>query len=214
MRKLILVMLLILSSVANAEIYQGIIASSTLGEIKKKFPNASITAVKAAWVTSSDGFYSMTGVGLPGLTYLAFSDSRPWFAKEIADQQRIIEDQQALPDSDNKTKKLKSAKALLEIYTPYANEGDDEALVINWIRWVPTAPIPIARYVAKFGAPTKTAFKDDTMQPYSTWIAKGLSVTLSDDQKFVINVEYSFTPAEQQAGCRLKYGPKGFCGAK
>lgn len=212
MRKLLLlVYFLIVSSVVNAEVYQGITASSTLGDIKKKFPHASISVVNAAWVTTSDGFYSMSGVGLPGLAYLAFSDSRPWFANEIAKQKKIIEEQQALPDSEDKTKKLKSANEILEFYTPFANESDDDALVISWIRWVPAAPIPIARYRAKFGAPTKTAFKDDTMQPYSVWMGKGLSATLSDDQKFVVNVEYSFTPAERVAGCRAKYGPKGFC---
>jgi hypothetical protein len=211
MRKLVFVILLVLSSVASAEIYQGVLASSSLGDIKKKFPNASITKVKAAWVTSSDGFYLMTGVGLPGSAYLAFYDSRPMFANDIAIQQKKIEEYQALPDGDDKNARLKTANEILTIFTPYANENDDDALVIKWIRWVPAAPIPIARYIGKFGAPTKTAFKDDTMEPYSTWTTKGLSVTLSDDQKFVMNVEYSFTSAESVAGCRAKYGPKHYC---
>jgi hypothetical protein len=211
MRIVLLLLCLVFSVSARSEVYQGITASSSLGDIKKRFPNATIKKVDAAWVTSSDGFYIMTGVGLPGTTYLAFFDPRPLFSELLAKEESKAIAVRRLPDSDEKASKLKNVDESLALDSRYANESDDDALTINWIRWVPDAPIPVARYIAKFGTPSKTIFKDDTMQPYSSWTSRGLGATLSDDQKLVLSVEYTFTDIERKNGCRAKYGPMSAC---
>jgi hypothetical protein len=85
MRKLIAVSVVAVCSIGHAEILQGITPLDTLGDVKRKYPNAAIARVKAAWVTESEAFYSLSGPGFPGTLYIAFSDSRPFFKQMSAD---------------------------------------------------------------------------------------------------------------------------------
>lgn len=196
---------------ASAELYQGIKPYSSLREVKQKFPKATIGKVDAVWVTEEDGFFQMSGVGLPGIAYLAFVDSRPDFKKRRANIENKLTETLKLPDSQAKDDEIKRLEEAKSFFDSLSTESDDDALTISWIRWVPSSPIPVERYISKFGNPTKTDFKDDTMQPYSVWAQKGLSVNLSDDRKMVTSVEFSFTPLERYTECRARFGSKANC---
>lgn len=211
MRQVIFILSLLFCTASHAEIYQGIRPESTLGDIKRLFPNANFSKVKAAWVTEEDGFYSMTGEGLSGKIYLAFSDRRPFQRERIAAfAQRLAEAQQD-PQTDKTPDTIKAITDMSRSYEKWAAEPDDVALVITWVRWVPPAPIPLARYITKYGPPTKSGFADDDMRPYSSWPAKGVHLNHSDDGKLVVSAEVIPTPAEKKADCLIRYKNPVFC---
>jgi hypothetical protein len=179
-------LVLLFSGLLRAEELQGVQPTDTLGDIKKKFPNAQFTRVKAAWVTDEQDFFSMWGSGFPGTLYLAFTDGRPGLRKQLAEQP---------PPADGDA----SARQVREVVQGLANQSDDEALTINWVRWVPAQPIPLQRYKSKYGEPTKCDFSPDDMRPFCQWDKRALVVNLSDDQKFVLSAESSFTREEYRA---------------
>lgn len=190
---------LILAGAVSAEILHNMQPLDTLGDIRKKYPNATISRVKAAWVTEGQDFFQLKGVGFPGELMLAFSDNRPFFRKELETTQLAA--QSGRPVSD----------ALLDIQKSAANATDDNALKISWVRWAPYDPLPLERFKAKYGAPTKCDFLDTDMTPYCQWAARGLSVRLSDDRKDVLFVEAQFTVNEYVAACLARGYRADYC---
>lgn len=205
MRKLILLAGCLLCFAAHAEIYMGLQPETTLGEIKKRFPNATVTKVDAAWVTESDGFYRMTGAGLTGMIYLAFKDNRPSYRKQIPSFEQKIEALRAEAQTDATKSTLETLSIVLDGSRKLEAETTDQALKLKWVRWVPPTPIPVARYLTKYGPPTKSGFNDDDMQPFNSWPAKGVSLNLTDDGKSVLNAEFGFTAKETRDQCMAKY---------
>lgn len=190
MRKAIFILILLFCSLSHAEIYQGIKPDATLGDIRKIFPNANISKVKAAWVTDADGFYSMNGAGLSGQIFLAFSDPRPSYRERIGGYARRLEELQQGPQTDKTPETVKAITDWNKLHKQWAAESDDDALVISWVRWVPPAPIPFARFITKYGPPMKSGFADTDMRPYSEWPNKGVRLTLHDDGKLVVSAEF------------------------
>lgn len=182
-KRILLIFALLSMGFCKAETFQNIQPNALFGEIKTQFPNSDISRVKAAWVTKEEAFFKLSGNGFPGELYLAFSDLRPAF-KEMA-----------VDAKDEETRQL---------YTGIAEEEDATALILQWMRWVPVMPIPLARYVSKYGKPEKTGFADSNMQPYASWPKKGLSLNLSDDEKSVRSAEFYFTNAELLAACKMR----------
>lgn len=181
-------------AIASAEILQGVRPFDTLGDIKKMYPNATMKPVKAAWVTEDKGFYRLSGEGFPGELYVAFSDTRP-FARSTAARVRK-EAAEATPATEPDTRVLDRI----------AQQSDDDALTVEWVRWVPASPIPFERYKSKYGEPAKCDFSADTMQPYCSWPSRELLVALTDDRKMVTNAEAQFTKAEQRAAYLARFG--------
>ena len=190
-RNIVLAAAVLSYGAAHSEILQGIAPLDTLGDVKHKYPNAVITAVKAAWVTEDQAFYSLSGQGFPGVIYIAFEDDRPGYRKQLA-----------APSAMGAA----SEAAQVALLAPLANQSDDAALTVMWTRWVPEQPIPMARYKAKYGQPTKCDFQTATMQPYCSWESRSLMVNLSDDQLKVLTVEAHFTDAEQRLVWKTRYG--------
>ncbi|MFZ6747281.1 hypothetical protein ACO0LC_29065, partial [Undibacterium sp. JH2W] len=62
---------------------------------------------------------------------------------------------------------------------------------------VPSIPIPLQRVISKYGKSEKSGFRDDNFQPYLSWAKKGIYATLSDDEKFVIDIQFSPTEEER-----------------
>src|SRR4030095_13382883 len=167
----LLVGVLMHSSVA-AETYRDISPVDTLGDVKKKLPNGTFARLNPAWAQPSDVMYRISGFGLSGTIVVKFSDSRPnWKA--------------ALEKEETETAK--------EIYRKLANESEDDALKVDWVRWVPLQPIPLARFIAKYGHPEETGFSDEDLEPYRRWAKRGLVGYLSNDEKNVTRVDFNFT---------------------
>ncbi|MGF6115859.1 hypothetical protein ABIE30_002932 [Janthinobacterium lividum] len=197
-RALALLSFTLACAAVSAEGFQNITAGQTLGSIKAQFPAATIESVEAAWVTESDGFYRLSGPGFPGKLYLVFSDMRPFQRKML---EKISEKIEASPEGTITRKDVFT----FEYWTKLANETTDNSLKISNMRWVPDASIPLQRYIAKYGKPDASGFSDADMKPYAEWKKRGIYLNLSDDQKQVQSVEFSFTKEEERVECRKKY---------
>jgi len=190
-------LLLVTSAAGVAEELFDIQAMDTLGDIKRKFPNATIKAVKAAWVRENQGFYSLEGSGQPGTLMLAFDDDRPDWRQ--ANEKAIEANSAASEPTDANLK-------WVEFTQSHATASDDQALTIRWVRWVPPAVIPLERYKSKYGPPDKCGFNDTDMSPYCLWNTRALSVALTDDQKNVLSAEAHFTMQELRSAALRRYG--------
>jgi hypothetical protein len=188
---------LALATVSCAETLFDIQALDTLGDIKKKFPNATITVVKAAWVRENQGFYSLEGPGQPGKLMLAFNDDRPSWR----------ESHERAWNEMSKASEPTDGQKYWENFTATKAHADDEsALTISWVRWIPPSPIPLERYRSKYGAPDKCGFSDVDLTPYCTWTQRGLFATLSDDKKSVMFADGLYTRDELLAANLRRYG--------
>ncbi|MFZ4876784.1 hypothetical protein ACL9RI_17020 [Janthinobacterium sp. Mn2066] len=183
---------------ANAEVFQGIKHGYSLAKVKELFPKADIKTVPAAWVTKEDGFYKLSGQGFPGTLYIAFNDYRPTFRKFE------LEAREEESSNTNASEK----EPLSATWKKLADQTDDNALAVRWLRWVPESPIPLQRYISKYGKPEKSGFNDSDMQPYVSWTKRGIYANLSDNEKLVVNVEFEFTKQEKTEACRERTAKK------
>ena len=174
-----------LTSVALPETYRGIGYLDTLGELRSTFPGASFEKQTPAWATTSDAMYKITGAGLSGTIIVKMSDPRPATALMAA---------------------TTTDDSLKGEYDRIVAEDDDAALEVDWVRWVPAEPLPLQRFVLKYGNPDKPGFSDDDMTPFRTWNRRGLSAYLDDTQRLVRRVDFSFTSSEIAAGMKKRYG--------
>lgn len=167
----------------KSEIFHSVFPFETLKVIKAKCPNARFERVNAAWVTEGEAFFKMTGSGFPGTLHVAFTDSRPTHKREFAEKCMFP---------------AQSVDAICTVKKKWSEETDDDALSTKWVRWSPSAAIPLERYKSKYGEPTFDFAKDTMapMAPMALWKSVELSASLSDDKKFVLWVETSFSRAE------------------
>lgn len=156
-----------MAAVSLADTYQGIGPLDTLGDVKAKFPGATYEKIDAAWLTEKDAFYKVSGTGILGTIRIAFDDDRPYFQNR---QKESIVD-----------------------YSEYINADDDTALTVSWVRFSPEYPIPLQRLISKYGNPSKSSFDDDSFIPRRMWESRGIIANLSDNEKDVFNIEYTFT---------------------
>jgi len=177
-----LVVVLVLGVSATAEIYQNIGPFDTLGDVQKKFPNATFEKQSPAWAKDSDALYWIQGNGLSGTIVVKFNDRRIRWKARLA---------------------TTSDETLKNWISEQINKPDDEALAVEWVRWVPSSPIPLSRFLAKYGSTPKRKFADSDLQPYREW-PNGVSAFLSDDEKSVVRVDYEFTDADWCAAAKLR----------
>jgi hypothetical protein len=180
---LVLGLAIALAPVTNAETYKNIGPLDSLADVKARFPKADFKELHPAWAQETEHLYQITGVGMSGVIILKFDDASPYYQES-----------------------LKNAKTDEE-RTLWQNliEKPDEALTVGWVRWMPEYPIALQRFVSKYGPPDAKGFADEDMQPYRTW-SRGVTGFLSDDEKYVVRVDYSFTRAELRRAYKARYG--------
>jgi hypothetical protein len=178
-----LVVMLCISAAASAETYHKIGPLDTLGDVKQRFPGAELERLTPAWAQEDDALFRISGPGLSGTIVVKFFDSRPGWRK----------DAESTDDPDFK-----------QFAQKMADESDD-AMSVHWVRWVPDQPIPLGRFVSKYGSPLEKGFAED-LQPYRTWTQRGLTAYLSDDERYVVRVDFEFTNAEHCEAWRVKHG--------
>lgn len=184
---------------AAAEVLHGVEPLSSLGDIKKSFPNGKFERVPAAWVKEDQAFFSMTGKGFPGKLYLAFDDSRIHWRGVLSDFPPDPPDDPELPASF-----AEASNNVRQRIRELAYKAEDDALMINWVRWVPDVPIPIERVRAKFGDPSKCDFDAADFTPVCTWESRVLRAQMSDDRKSVEFFTAGFTKAEYRAAYKSR----------
>ena len=176
------VICIVLAAPVCAETYKDIGPLDSLAELKAKFPGASFIDQKPAWAQQNQKLYAIKGDGMAGSIVVLFSDNND--VVENA-QRRYAESQGVAPE-------------------PF--KRSEESLVVEWVRWVPSEAIPLARVIAKYGQPEKSGFSDEDLQPYKSWIKRGLVVYLSDDSKYATRFDYSFTEKELHDTFMKKWG--------
>lgn len=160
---------------SSAEIYQGILPLSKLGDVKEMFPGATFKKLFPAWAKEDDVMYSVTGRGITGEIIIKFKDTRVAF-KEI------------MRNATDNTDK--------EFFRSMAERTEDSSLYVSWVRWIPSVPFPLERMIKKYGKPNKSDFYSDTFQPYREWTLKGIQAHLTDDEKKVQMIDFFFTTAD------------------
>jgi len=79
----------------------------------------------------------------------------------------------------------------------------EERLWAWWVLWVPESPIPLARFVAKYGSPDEAGYEADSMTPYRKWTKIAVRAHLTADEKSVMSVGFFFTDEEREAGKKI-----------
>lgn len=174
------------STYAYAETYRDIGLFDTLGDLKEKFPTANFSKQNPAWAQKTDVLYQISGEGMSGLIVVKFYDERPYLQALLMRAGDSLE-----PSVKERTENM-------------INQTDEEAITVEWVRWVPDYPIPVTRFVSKYGKPDKSGFSDESLQPYRSWEKKGLTAHLTDNEKNVVRVDFEFTKSEQRAAYRKK----------
>lgn len=168
------VLILILSTLARAEIFMDIGPLDNLGDVKNKLPNARVEKFSPGWAKNTEALYQFSGDGIGGSLIVKFDDSRTDFKK--------LAEKEPNPES-------------ADTYRALAQLPDEQALAVGWVRWVPARPIPIQRLVSRYGKPDNKGFSDDNYEPYRGW-NRGVTAYLSDDEKLVYRIDFSFTKEE------------------
>lgn len=183
----------------------GISPFSTLRDVKALFPHANFNLRKPAWAQETDVMYEVTGQGISGTIIIKFDDVRPWTRGAIqlpmsSANNAINEQIYAQPQQ---------AQRLPEL-------SDDEVLIVSWVRWVPSTGIPLTRLMAKYGKPDQAGFSDDDLRPFRGWSKRGIHAALSDNQKNVLLIDYTYTKNEKENAWRKMFGtdPPGYTAPK
>lgn len=185
MFRMVAFFLIFFPAALHAEVYKDIMPLDTLGDIKTKFPNSKIEKLTPAWAQPSDAMFQFTGAGLSGTIIILFHDGRPYMRTRL----------------DNGADDIISKERYLKLI----EQSDNDALSVNWVRWSPDKLIPLQRLISKYGKPDRSGFDDDNYQPYREWKQKGVLAKLTDDEKNVLQIDYSFTRGELRRAYLAKF---------
>ena len=184
---------------ARAEIYMGLLPGTSLAAIKLRFPNATIDDVKVAWTGPQESFKKLSGPGLIGIVYMDFSHTDGFVESMRAKSLQKIE--QSLNDNHTYDQKM------VDDYTAMLQRPLDVRLTLDWVRWIPPAPIPYVRLVSKFGKAEQCDYDPETFAPFCKWTSRGVQANLNDAKLEVISIEYSFTKSDWDTAYGIKPRP-------
>lgn len=199
MKARLFLMLFFVASLAHAETYLNFVAGESVTTAKEKYPNATFTEIKAGWLKTNEKFLQMTGTGIIGTVFLKFSTLDSFWEEMMTDEQSEID---ANLERDN-TKEI----ANLAFYKKELAKPLDDRLILEWIRWLPDEPIPIARIQGRYGKPDKCDYEPDSFRPYCDWKSRGLLIGLTDDKKAVYKIEFAIVVQDYKSA-RGKQQPK------
>jgi hypothetical protein len=157
---------------ASAAAYRGIGPFYSLNDVKAIFPQAEVEMMKPAWAQPHQSLARLTGGGIDGSIIICLIDYRDYYR---------------LSDVDKKIKPYLGIN--------YATDTNN-ALVVEWVRHVPSSALPVQLFKNMHGAGYKKGNRKDDYSPTLTWEAKGVEVTLTPDGKSALYIDYSFTVAE------------------
>lgn len=198
MRLVVSMFLLAVLGVCHGETYLNFGPGDTIQDAKRKYPNAQFNGVEVGWATKSDKFIRMSGAGIEGDVYLKFSASDEFM--QIA-KRDYLEKLEVARESERA--KLQS---MVDYYANELAKPDEERMSIDWIRWVPEKKLPIERVVGRYGKAVKCDYGESNFEPYCTWGDRGITVSLSDDKKWVTMIDFKITMKDWEKKLGLKSG--------
>lgn len=161
----------------------------TVTDIRAKWPGATLTRVELAWVKDGEVSMKMRGQGLPGELLVLFNDWRPTFTKMIAQN-----------EADGVDPNLTVITARAEV-----RKGNDDSLTLEWFRWIPPAPIPMDRVIRMYGKPSVCKPSPADFSPICRWVAEGISITQSNDEKSAVLFDFQFSKSERRDGWTKRF---------
>lgn len=180
MRRLLILVMLGLFSVAQAEVLADINYFESLRMVEKRYPNATFENIKAAWLKPDERLIKISGVGLGKVIRVKFDDLRS------------IRKDALLKDIDlfDESSKL----AIIKIN----RLPDADVLVTKWVRVTYDKAIPTSRFISQYGKPI--CRNDADMERECVWSKHSLSAQMTDDDKNVLSLTAAFTDSEQESG--------------
>lgn len=189
-------LLLCFSVSVQAEVMFGIQYAATLGTIKEQYPNAVYTKLKPAWLQKDEAFILVDGTGMSGALRIAFTDSRPsWAVHSEENARAFLERTGSAVSEANIATYMRWARA-------QATRTDEDALEVNWVRWTPPAPVPLAKLVARYGKPV--CAPDETFETVCRWPSRALAASIDSAGKAAVKLDTDFTEDERKKGLALR----------
>ena len=170
---LLAVLVIATVSTVRAETFQNIQLYETLGALRARYPGAQFNRVQPAWAQPGTVIYDISGYGIGGTIVVMFSDPRLQYRQMLA---------APAPEEYRET--------LLRL----ANAPDD-CIVVTGVRWVPSPPVPLSRFVEKYGSPENGGI-DENMDPFREWPSRGVRVYFDEITLSVLVVDFSWTAEE------------------
>jgi hypothetical protein len=183
---------------ALAETYLNFEAGETIRTAKTKYPNAHFSELKVGWTQHHEKFLEMSGQGIVGIVYLKFSNSDELY-KTLRSQ--AADRLQSDPKVD-----IEAEQRMIQFYDEQLARPDEDRMGLDWIRWVPDTRLPIERIEGKYGKPGRCDYESDSFKPFCTWKDRGLTVSLSDDKRFVTMIDFMITDADWSKKFGIKSG--------
>ena len=163
-------------------------AFSTLAEVRKEWPGAVEERFAPAWIKRGQVAIKLTGKGLPGMLFLYFDDGRAAYKDLVSSESAGTIDSGVVA-----AMKWEAAKP------------EENALTLNWFRWVPVANVPKERVIKLYGAPSRCQPSPADLSPMCEWRQHGVIATLTDDEKSVVMIDFNFSAAEIEEGRSRRY---------
>lgn len=193
MKRLVL-LLAMFCSLAHSEVLFGVQHYATLGMVKKVYPNATYSKLKPAWLGPDEAFIRVSGSGMSGALMIAFIDNRPLWAN------RTREDALAFLSAVGR----EATEAAIDKYITdsrvSAAKGDDEALYVNWVRWVPEGAIPLVKLESRYGK--AACSMNEAFDTVCNWPKRALQATMTEDGKAAKMIDTVFTEEERSDGVK------------
>lgn len=193
MKRLVLLLAMFCSH-AHAEVLFEIRYSATLGMVKEVYPNATYSKLKPAWLGQDEAFIRVSGSGMNGALMVAFFDERPLWAS------RTREDVLALLSAGGREPTEAAVEDYLADSKKIAARGDDEALYVKWVRWVPVTPINLVKLESRYGK--AACSMNEAFDTVCSWPKRALQATMTEDGKAARLIDTQFTEAERSDGVK------------
>ena len=208
-----MIVCLVLASTARAEIYAGIRPFLSYATVRGLFSGATIEELHPVWLGEREWLYSISGTGMSGTIVVKFSrfDAATYINGQIERYQGVVDSLVAL-DLRTDDELVSDYKEVIEIFRKqYAIEPTiaQDSAKVEWVRWVPSSPVPIRNLVNKYGASWVKGYSDEDMEPYYEWKGRGVTAYLDDNTKEVSKVDFSFTVAEMMAALSASHPSSG-----
>ena len=170
---LVLIVLMLLQPItAQAETYLGIGPLDSRAMVLGKLPGARLEEVRPVWIAEDEWLYEIKGTGISGT--VLFKTSRRSHLEFLRLMLSVAQRQRDSisvfgSDADRGGSYMSFLDRQIQENTE-ALERDHliakDSAQVKWIRWLPVNPIPLRRFVGKYGDGATKGYSDISMEPY------------------------------------------------
>ena len=191
--------LVLCASMAQAEIFMGIMPGSSVSDLKRKFPNAKFEELTPAWLKRDERLIRIAGRGLEGRIVVKLDDRKPVW-KSMFDKQNCSSEENRDSDYCN------------YLRVKIVSSTPDESYVPVWVRFIPYGQVKTRTIIRKYGKPDSIEITE-TFIKLVCWNV-GVCAEVSDadpiENGTVESIVYDFTDADwEKAYHQIKLNSEG-----